>query len=198
MSKPRNDRQKDLFRPSLDQITDLEHPMVRLTGEIDWEFLSGRCSSVCAEGSGQPPLPTRLVAGLLILKHMHGLSDEALSARWLENPYFQHLCGEERFQHRLPFDRSSLTRWRQRLGEEQLATLIQESLSVADKTGALEARDLERVAVDTCQYRLKSPQKLRGKIPQVGVFRRVCPRSSPAEALAAGRGAGVVERPAGR
>ena len=149
MSKPRNDRQKDLFRPSLDQITDLEHPMVRLTGEIDWEFLSGRCSSVCAEGSGQPPLPTRLVAGLLILKHMHELSDEALCARWLESPYFQHFCGEESFQHRLPFDRSSLTRWRQRLGEEQLAALIQESLSVAHETGALEARDLERVAVDT-------------------------------------------------
>jgi len=29
-------------------------------------------------GAGQPPLPTRLVAGLLILKHMHDLSDEVL------------------------------------------------------------------------------------------------------------------------
>ena len=47
------------------------------------------------------------------------------------------------------FDRSSLTRWRQRLGEEQLVALIQESLSVAHKTGAIETRDLERVAVDT-------------------------------------------------
>ena len=149
MCKPRDDRQKDLFRPSLDQIIDLGHPMVRLAQEIDWEFLSGRFGSVCAEGPGQPPLPTRLVAGLLILKHMHNLSDEALCARWLENPYFQHFCGEESFQHRLPFDRSSLTRWRRRLGEEQLAALIQESLSVAHKTGALETRDLEHVAVDT-------------------------------------------------
>ena len=117
MSKPRDDRHKDLFRPSLDQILDLGHPMVWLGQEIDWDFLSGRFSSVCAEGPGQPPLPTRLVAGLLILKHMHNLSDEALCARWLENPYFQHFCGEESFQHRLPFDRSSLTRWRRRLGE---------------------------------------------------------------------------------
>jgi IS5 family transposase len=53
------------------------------------------------------------------------------------------------FCHRLPFDRSSLTHWRQRLGEEQLAALIQESLSVAHKTGALAIRDLERVVVDT-------------------------------------------------
>ena len=42
-----------------------------------------------------------------------------------------------------------MTRWRQRLGEEQLAALIQESLSVAHKTGALENKDLERVVVDT-------------------------------------------------
>lgn len=149
MSKPRDDRQKDLFRPSLEEIIDPGHPMVRLAGEIDWSFLEGRFSSVCLAGSGQPPLPTRLVAGLLILKHLHSLSDEALCARWLENPYFQHFCGEESFQHRLPFDRSSLTRWRQRLGEEHLAALIQESLSVAHRTGALETRDLERVAVDT-------------------------------------------------
>jgi IS5 family transposase len=40
---------------------------------------------------GQPPLATRLVAGLFILKHMHGLSDEVLRARWLENPYYQFL-----------------------------------------------------------------------------------------------------------
>ena len=80
---------------------------------------------------------------------MHNLSDEALCARWLENPYYQYFCGEESFCHKLPFDRSSLTRWRQRLGEEQLVALIQESLSVAHKTGAIEAKDLERVAVDT-------------------------------------------------
>ena len=57
-------------------------------------------------GPGQPPLPTRLVAGLFILKHMHNLSDEALCDRWVENPYFQYFCGEVVFRHELPFDRS--------------------------------------------------------------------------------------------
>jgi hypothetical protein len=90
-----------------------------------------------------------MVAGLFILKHMHNLSDEVLCARWLENPYYQFFCGELSFCHSLPFDRSSLTHWRQRLGEEQLVALIQESLSVAHKTGALSSRDLERVVVDT-------------------------------------------------
>ena len=149
MSRPRDDRQKDLLRPALDEIIDLGHPLARLAGEIDWCFLDGRFGSVCAAGPGQPGLPTRLVAGLFILKHMHNLSDEALCARWIENPYYQYFCGELSFCHQLPFDRSSLTRWRQRLGEEQLVALIQESLSVAHKTGAIETKDLERVVVDT-------------------------------------------------
>jgi IS5 family transposase len=149
VARPRDDRQKDLLRPALEEIIDLGHPLVRLAREIDWGFLDRRFASVCTPGPGQPGLPTRLVAGLLIVKHMHNLSDEVLCARWLENPYYQFFCGELSFCHRLPFDRSSLTHWRQRLGEEQLVALIQESLSVAHKTGALATRDLERVVVDT-------------------------------------------------
>jgi transposase, IS5 family len=106
MSQPRDDRQDDLFRPPLEEIINLRHPLVRLAGKIDWNFLAGRFSSVCRVGPGQPPLPTRLVAGLLILKHMHNLSDEALCDRWVENPYFQ--------RHELPFD--SLIARRSRAG----------------------------------------------------------------------------------
>ena len=149
MSQPRDDRQDDLFRASLEAIIKLRHPLVRLAAEINWDFLTKRFSSVCRAGPGQPPLPTRLVAGLFILKHVHNLSDEALCDRWVENPYFQYFCGEVVFQHELPFDRSSLTRWRQRLGEEQIAALLQESLSVAHRSGAIEPKDLERVVVDT-------------------------------------------------
>jgi len=40
------------------------------------------------------------------------------------------------------------SRWRERLGAAQLVALIQESLSVAPKIGAIETKDLERVVVD--------------------------------------------------
>lgn len=60
------------------------------------------------------------MAGLAILKHTYDLSDEVLCERWVENHYYQFFCGEEFFQHRLVFDRSSLTRWRNRMGEERL------------------------------------------------------------------------------
>ena len=66
------------------------HPLVRLAALMDWKFLDDRSGSVCQTGPRQPGLPTRLVAGLFILKHMHNLSDEVLCARWIENPYYQY------------------------------------------------------------------------------------------------------------
>jgi IS5 family transposase len=150
--KPRERRdegEQDLFRSRLDQIIDMSHELVKLARTIDWQFLEGRFGEVYSDGPGMPPLPTRLMAGLAILKHTFNLSDEELCARWIENPYFQYLCGEEFFCHALPLDRSSLTRWRQRMGEEKIITLLQESLSVAVKTGAMKLSDTRRVIVDT-------------------------------------------------
>jgi transposase, IS5 family len=117
--------------------------------EGDSMRLEERFGAVYSDKPGQPPLPTRLMAGLSILKSMHDLSDEALCERWVENPYFQLFCGEEFFQHKTPFDRSSLTRWRQRMGEEKLVALIQESLSAATRTGAAKPSDFAKVIIDT-------------------------------------------------
>ncbi len=102
MSTPKDERQKDLFRPALDSIIDLKHPLVLLAQRIDWAFLERRLGSVYKPGPGQPPLPVRLIAGLMILKHMESLSDEALCARFLDSPYVQFFCGEVSFRHDLP------------------------------------------------------------------------------------------------
>src|ERR1700732_1863348 len=141
--------EQDLFRSRLDQIIDLKHPLVALGRTVDWEFLEREFGAVYSDSPGQPPLPTRLMAGLGILKHTYDLSDEVLCERWVENPYYQYFCGEEFFQHRLVFDRSSMTRWCNRMGEERLQALLQESLAVAAKTGALKPSELSRVIVDT-------------------------------------------------
>jgi IS5 family transposase len=141
--------QNDLLKARLDQIIDLAHPLAKLARTIDWRFLEQRLGAAYTERPGRPPLPTRLMAGLAILKHMHDLSDEVLCERWLENPYYQLLCGEEFFRHTLPFDRSSITRWRQRMGEDKLVALLQESLHAATRTGAAKPADFTRVIVDT-------------------------------------------------
>jgi len=150
--KPRTRRQtgqSDLFKARLDQIIDLRHELVLLAAVLDWAFLEASFGAVYSDDPGQPPLPVRLMAGLLILKHAYNLSDEAMAARWVENPYFQYFCGEEFFQHTAPFDRSSMTRWRQRMGEERLNALIQESLAAAVKTKAMRIADLHQAVVDT-------------------------------------------------
>jgi IS5 family transposase len=150
--KPRERREtgeQDLFRSRLDQIINLKHELVKLTQAVSWGAIEAKCGEVYRDGPGMPPLPTRLMAGLAILKFTFDLSDEELCARWLENPYFQYFCGETFFLHALPFDRSSLTRWRQRMGEERLASLLQESLSIAVKTGAMAPADTRKVIVDT-------------------------------------------------
>jgi IS5 family transposase len=145
----RESGQTDLLRSRLDQILNMDHALVKLARSIDWRFVEERLGAVYDDDPGRPPLPTRLMAGLAILKSMHNLSDETLCERWLENPYYQLFCGEEFFQHRLPFDRSSLTRWRLRMGEERLMALLQESLAAATRLGAAKPADFRAVIVDT-------------------------------------------------
>ena len=150
--RPRERRdtgEQDLFRARLDQIIDMDHAMAKLARVIDWGFLEEKFGSAYTDRPGGPPVPTRLMAGLAILKHTFNLSDDVVCARWIENPYYQYFCGEVFFQHVLPLDRSSITRWRNRMGEERLQALLQESLAVATRTGAMKPADLNRVIVDT-------------------------------------------------
>lgn len=63
--------------------------------------------------------------------------------------YFQIFCGEAFFCHALVFDRSSMTRWRQRMGEDRLVALLQESLATATRTGAAKPADFAKAIVDT-------------------------------------------------
>jgi IS5 family transposase len=138
----------DLFRSRLDQIINLRHELVRLAALVDWRFFDERFEPLYA-GTGRPGVPTRLMVGLHLLKHLHGLSDEAVCERWVCDPYFQHFCGQTFFQHALRVDRSSMPRWRQRIGAADLAALLQESLAAAHRGGALAPQDMERVTVDT-------------------------------------------------
>ena len=84
----------------------------------------------------------------MLLKHIYGLSDEAVCERWVYDPYFQHFTGQEFFQHEFPHERSDLSHWRKRLGDK-LKLLLAESLRVAHEAGALRTRDIKRVTADT-------------------------------------------------
>ncbi|MEQ8653036.1 MAG: IS5 family transposase [Kiloniellales bacterium] len=139
---------KDLFRERLDAIIDMEHSLVRLAGLIPWSDLDAAFGRFY-KPVGRPAKPTRLMVGLHYLKHSYNLSDEETVARWVENPYWQYFCGLEFFQHRVPIDPSLMTRWRKRIGPEEMERVLQATVEVALASGTVKPSSLERVTVDT-------------------------------------------------
>src|SRR6478672_9124863 len=137
----------DLFRARFEQIINMKHELVLLAGKIEWQWIDSEIAPLYSD-KGRPGIETRFVIGLLLLKHIYGLSDEGVCERWVHDPYFQHFTGEEFFQHEFPHERSDLSHWRKRLGNK-LELLLAESLRVAHQSGALRTRDLKRVTVDT-------------------------------------------------
>ena len=143
---------EDLFRSRLENQIDLRHPLAQLAGRMPWAELEDALAPTLPpdpERGGRPSLPVRLMAGLLYLKHAYDLSDEEVCVRWLENPYWQFFTGEVVFQTALPCNPSSLTRWRQRLGEGGMEELLAQTIAAARSMKAINARELSRVIVDT-------------------------------------------------
>ena len=141
-------RDDELFRMQLTNMIDMDHPLVKVAQLIDWSQFDEGFGQFYTQ-KGRPGLPTRLLAGLHLLKHMEGLSDEAVCKRWVENPYYQYFCCEQYFRHKLPLDRSSMTRWRGRIGPEKLELLLAQTLAVAMQTNAVTPQAFERVTLDT-------------------------------------------------
>ena len=94
-----------------------------------------------------PPLATRLMAGLAIFKHAFDFSDEEACARWVRTSTSS-ISPVRSSSAELSLDRYSMTRWRQRMGEERIAALLQENLSVEVKSGAMKPQDVRRVIID--------------------------------------------------
>ena len=68
--------QDDLFRSRLENLNSPRHPLVLLARRIDWEGLNtGRGAFDEDAVVGRPPKATRLMTGLLYLKHTYSLSD---------------------------------------------------------------------------------------------------------------------------
>ena len=87
----RDSGQSDFFKARLDQIIDMGHPLAKLVSTVGWRFLEERFGAVYSDKPGQPPLPTRLMAGFRS-SSTRTICRTRTSARWVENPYFQLFC----------------------------------------------------------------------------------------------------------
>ncbi len=146
---PATAQTNELFISRLDEMINMQHPLVRLASLIDWAEIERTFARSFTSGRGRPALPTHLVAGLLYLQHTFNASDEAVVNTWVENPYWQFFCGETYLQTELPMDPSSLTRWRTRVGEEGVETLLAASIDAARRCGVIKKSSAQQVIVDT-------------------------------------------------
>lgn len=141
--------ERGMFCQRLDDLLNMEHEIVRLAQAMDWDPLLESFGPLYADQKGRPGVPIRLMAGIVLLQHTFGVSDEKVVETWVQNPYWQYFCGEEFFQHAFPIDPSSLSRWRGRIGKEGVERLLALSIQAGKKTKTVTEKEMDIVIVDT-------------------------------------------------
>ena len=141
--------QRELFQIDLEQLIDMSHALVRLGQYMDWETFETTLGGTYHPTQGAPGIATRLMVALHYLKYQADLSDEDVVAAWVENPYWQHFSGERSFQHNMPIDPSSMSRWRKRLGEAGAEQMLRATIETGMKMKIIRPTQLQRINVDT-------------------------------------------------
>ena len=93
---------------------------VRLADQIPWDTLGAIYEESLSSDKGAPSIPSRIVIGTMIIKHLKTLADEETIEDIRENPYYQYFLGYDNFQDRQVFAPSLFVEIRKRLGLEKL------------------------------------------------------------------------------
>ncbi|MGL4667996.1 MAG: IS5 family transposase [Saezia sp.] len=141
--------QRELFAKELESLIDLSHPMAKLSQQINWSAFDQEFGSSYSDKVGRPAINTRLMVSVHYLKYAFNLSDDDTLALWVENPYWQYFSGMVYFQHDLPMNSSSMTRWRQRVGEKGGEQLLKETINAGIHMKAIRPEQLKSIHVDT-------------------------------------------------
>lgn len=145
--KSRLDEPAQFFQQDLEHLLDQRQALYKLANRLPWEELEKDFESYYSE-VGRPALPTRLMAGLLLLKQLENLSDERVCEAWARDPYMQYFCGERYFQWKLPCEPSELVHFRNRIGQEGVEKILKMTVELhSDKV----AKEEELVADTTVQ-----------------------------------------------
>lgn len=147
--KLKPESQRELFRVELSFLVDANHPLVKLGAQINWAAFEEHLAPTYHDKTGAPGIDTRLMVALHYLKYQHDLSDEAVVAGWVENPYWQHFSGRQYFEHEMPIDPSSMTRWRKRLGEAGAEAMLKATIDTGVTMGVIRPAQIRHVNVDT-------------------------------------------------
>jgi len=138
--------QLEMFKTVLTSFINPEHELCLLARNLDWAYLESEFAPLYGT-VGRPSVPIRTIVGLLLLKQMYNLGDETVVQRYLENPYWQHFCGEIYFQYRLPFDPSDFVHFRHRIGAEGMKKIFKQSIDLFGED--VIKKEVREVRVDT-------------------------------------------------
>ncbi|MCK4965523.1 IS5 family transposase [bacterium] len=120
---------------------DTENRWLKISSLIPWYRLESKYQSYFSD-IGRPAKDGRLVIGILLLKHMSGLSDDEIVKQVSENPYMQAFCGLENFVTVSLLNSSSLSKIRKRLGKKYFSELERETYHVLIEQKIIKGRGM--------------------------------------------------------
>ena len=125
---------------------DHNHEVIKIADAIDWASLSERLAKFYCPDNGRPTKPSRAKVGLLMLKHLNGLSDENVVDMLKRDLYAQYLCDVSLKEAQKFINPSSLTYFRKQIGPEGVKLIEAEVLNTLKKTKIMRGR---RLVTDT-------------------------------------------------
>ena len=125
---------------------DKNHEIIKIADAIDWASLSDRLSKFYCPNNGRPTKPSRAKVGLLMLKHLNGLSDENVVDMLKRDLYAQYLCDVSLKEAQKFINSSSLTYFRKQIGPEGVKLIEAEVLNTLKKNKIMRGR---RLVTDT-------------------------------------------------
>ena len=147
IGKTPKEHQMSIFEVALESFIDMNHELVLLANQIDWEAVESEFAEYYCADNGRPSVPIRKMVGKMLLKNIYNLSDEGVVARWMENPYMQYFTGEKVFQKRPPMNPIDMTKFRKRIGAKGAEKIFKISLMVNAKE--ITEKEMKLVMIDS-------------------------------------------------
>jgi len=138
--------QLEMFKTVLTSFINPEHELCLLAKKIDFDSLEKEFTPLYGT-IGRPSIPIRTIVGLFLLKQMFNLGDETVVEKYLENPYWQHFCGEVYSQYWLPFDPSDFVHFRHRICKKGMEKVFKQSIDLFGED--MIRKEVKEVRVDT-------------------------------------------------
>ena len=119
-----------LVKPKLLDFIDPNRPLAKVTRELDWAEVVGLFPEATQEGLSAGKI--WILASLIILSEITGLSESEVLSRWPENPYWQSFSGLAQFQWTAPVTQAECLNFRRHLTTERAASLAKIAKSIRE------------------------------------------------------------------